>query len=721
MVNPRTGWVQAHNRQNIGGVEILALGIIETFALIVSSLATTTLAANVLYLGTLALAYGGLAYGAAALQGLFVNKPSIPKPEDGSYNLKQSVPSIPYVYGRVKKGGDYIFLEEKNGYAYHIIVWCGRRIQGFVKHYGHDNALTLDGSGNVTSHYKRGSTYYVNIQTRLGLNAETAYADVVTAFTPAWTNDHRGDGLASVRMWCRTPPDKYYLEVFPNQMPEHSAVGDGMLLYDPRKDSTQSGGSGSHRYDDPDTWEFSANLALMRLDHLAQPFGGKLGYSRMYMPEWMNAADVCDQQVTNRTGGLEPRYHGGMWFRAENDPIEVGRTLDEAGELVVYERNDGLIGVHAGEFVTPDVRLTQDEIFVIDVDKNKRLSSTVLAVRGRYQNTENDYNQEDAAIYGDPYGEIDQTERTKTFDNAAIQSRNHCQRKQKLTYIRANARKIAITADYSAAKNCAYRRFVRVHYPSRGLVEAVIEITSTVSLDLRNMRVSFSGIVVSEDLYAFNAATEEGTPGNSIPVIDDAGVPTPTGFTVSIQNEVVTGGSTAAFALGEWDAGNPSLRHEMEYERTSGSTGVQSAFATDGEDFVRSGYLVDGQEYRFRLRAWGGGTPSEWTDYILATATADPVAPGAVTSASLTGGTGQATFNWMAPNTPNYFAARLYLNTTNSFSGSTLAATEYGVAAASDARTVTGLSAGTYYGWVVAINASGVAASEVATGAATVS
>ncbi len=126
-------------------------GIIELGALIVSSLATTTLAANALYLGTLALAYGGLAYGASLLQGLFVDKPSVPKPEDGSYNLKQNVPSLAFALGRVKKGGDYAFLEERNGGAFHIVVMAAHRIQGYVQHYLHDEKATLDGGGRVTS------------------------------------------------------------------------------------------------------------------------------------------------------------------------------------------------------------------------------------------------------------------------------------------------------------------------------------------------------------------------------------------------------------------------------------------------------------------------------------------------------------------------------------------------------------------------------------------
>lgn len=698
---------------------------LETIALmfVASTGVTSVVASNLIYLGTMAALYAGAAYGVGMLQSLLVKKPSTPKPEDGSYNLKQNVPPLAFVYGRVKKGGDYIFLEEAGGCAYHIIVWSGRRIHGFVTHYLHDEIAILDGSGNVVipPHFVRSDVHYVTIDTRLGLDAETAYSDVVTAFPTAWSVNHRGDGLATVRMMARTPKDKYYMGIFPNQMPEHSAIGDGALLYDPRKDSMQEGGSGTHRTNNPNSWEFSTNLALMRLDHLCQPFGGKMPYSRMHMPDWMNAADVCDEFVTNRNGGVERRYHGGMWFRSTNDPVEVGRTLDEAAEMVVYERNDGTIGVHAGEYVSPDIRLTETEIFAIKVDKNKRRSTTVLAVRGRYVNTGNHYATEDAAIYGDPYGEVDDsTERTRTFENAAIQSHNHCQRKQKLTYIRANARRVVVTADYSAAKNCAYRRFVRIHYPRRGLVEAVVEITSTVSLDLRNMRISFSGIIVPSDLYAFNAATEEGAPGQTVEPISSGGVPVPTGFVAAIQTEVVSGGASAAYILGTWTGGSENLRYEMEYDRVSGSTGVQSVFAADDASQVRSGYLVDGQQYKVRLRAWGGGTPSAYTADQVLTATADPVAPGPVTGAGATGGSGQASFSWVAPNSANYVAVRIYLNTTNSFSGASLVATEYGPPNIADGKVVTGLTAGTKYGFLVAINASGTPATPVATGAITI-
>lgn len=673
---------------------------LELIPLIVSSIGTTVAAANALYLGTAALLYGGLAVGLGFVSKALTPKPSVPKPEDGTYNLKQSVPSLPIILGRVKKAGDYVFLEESGGTAYHIIVTAGHRIQGFVQHYLHDEAIVLDSSGTVTSpaHFNDDGDPYVVLDTRLGLSAETAYSSAVGEFPSIWSSNHRGDGLASIMMYCGTAPSKDYLTIYPNQMPEHSAVIDGMRLYDPRTGLTT----------------YSRNIALMRLWHLTSPYGGKLSLSDMYLPDWINAANVCDQIVTNRSGGNEYRYVGGMWFRANSDPIEVGRTLDQAAEMVVYERADGTIGVHAGEYVAPTKLFDRSNITSFGLNANVDPATSVLAVRGRFTDPSDLYNTNDAAIYGNPYVGED-TERTATVENVAVQSHNHMQRMQKLAYIRRNAPRVSITAHYDVDNDPSYDRFVRVQYSPK-LSDAIVEITSKVTISLSNMTVTFSGIVVPAELYAFNALTEEGAPGSSVVIIPPSGVPLPTGFSVVIQQEVVSGGSTAAYALGTWDHYSNTLTYELEWEKTSGSTGPQSAVSTAPNDQVRSGYLADGTQYKFRLRAWAAGASSAWTAYQTLTATADPTPPGVVTGASATGGVGQGTYNWTAPNSANYSGARLYVNTSNTFVGATLMATEYGSPSSADSRIVTGLTAGTKYGFIVAINASGVAAANVATG-----
>ncbi|MGO7922017.1 hypothetical protein ACC755_22955 [Rhizobium ruizarguesonis] len=687
-------------------------GLIELPALIISSLATSAFAANALYLGTYALAYAGLAFGAQALSNLFVKKPDVPKGEDGKYNLKQSVPSLSFALGSVKKAGDYVLLEEAGGIARHVIVTTGHRINRYVKHYLHDEEVTISGIVVVApAHFHDDGNDYVLIDTRVGLPAETAYASLVSAFPTIWSNNHRGDGLASVMMSCATADSKDFLKIYPNQMPQHSAEIEGALLFDPRDPSHEAG--------NPDTWEYSRNLALMRLWHLCHPVGGKLSYSDIYLPDWINAANVCDEDVVNRSGGTEGRYRGGLWFRAENNPVDVGRIMDQAAELVVYERPDGLVGVHAGEYVEPDIRLTAVDLTHVGHDTNQRQGATVLAVRGRWTDPGNRYNTVDAAVYGDPYIG-DDSERTRTVDNQAVQSHNHMARLEKLAFIRANAPRVTATAHYrGAAKNIPYRRFVRVHYPPR-LSEVVIEITATPKISLRDMKIEFSGIVVPDDLYAFDAATEEGVPGSNIIPLPPSGVPMPQDFDVTILNEVVSGGSTAAYALATWTHVSNALIYEFEWEKTSGTEPAQSTNSTAGLDQVRSNYLSDGVQYQFRLRTWSNGVSSDWTSYEIRTATADPTPPGVVTGAAATGGAGQASYSWTAPNSANYAGVRLYINAVNSFAGSTLVGTEYGPPNLADGKVITGLTAGTKYGFVVSINASGTAAAAVATGAFTV-
>lgn len=661
-------------------------------------LATIAAIAVPVALGASYLLLAGAAYlVSAAFQPV---KPEAPKPEDGKFNLKQSVPPLVYVLGPNKKAGDYAFLEEKGGVAHHVTVWAAHHIYEYVEHWLHDEPTAINEGGYVVSppHFNAN----VQIETRRGDDASTAYGSIVSAFPDIWTADHRGDGLATVHMTVWSVATEDLQRVFPSMMPAHSVIGRGHdRLIDPR-----TGVAG-----------YSENLAVFRAWHLTHPVGGKLPWDALYLPDWAHAADVGDQVVTNRSGGSEPRYHGGMWFRANNDPVQVGRLMDQAADMVIYERADGKVGVHAGEFVTPDIRLTASDIVSLSYDPNKRKSSAVLAVRGRYTDPAKGYNTADAAIYGDPYPSDD--ERTKTVENQAVQRHNHIARLQKLAYTRANAPRVRIVAHFEQARQVPYRRFVKVHLPPK-LTEAVIEITGRPTLSLRNLTYEFEGIVVPPTLYAFNAATEEGAPGANVVPVERGDVPEPEDFAVTIEVEEVGGGSTAAFAEATFTLQNSTFQYELFWQPSAGGA-VQSVLGGAGEIVLRTAYLADGVDYDFWSRTWSAGVPSDATDPpITLTATADPTPPGDVTGVSGAGGAGQITFDWTAPNSANYRAARLYWSATDDFGTATLAATEYGAPNAADSREVSGISAGTRYGWVVAINGSGVEANPVATGAITV-
>lgn len=566
--------------------------------------------------------------------------PAAPKPEDGKYNLKAAVPPLVYVLGWNKKAGDYSFLEERGGTAYHITVWAGHSIRGFIQHWLHDEPASVDGAGTVVSPGHFGGR--VNIQTRLGLNASTAYAHIVGTFPEIWGGDHRGDGLATVAMTVASASAEDLQKAFPSGMPQHSAEGWGHdRLVDPR-----TGAAG-----------YSENLAIFRYWHLTHPVGGKLTRADMYDPDWARAANVCDQTVFNRTGGAEPRYHGGMWFRANNDPVQIGRLMDQAAELVIYERPDGLVGVHAGEYVEPDVRLTANDLVSVGFDPNKRRGTNVLAVRGRYTDPAKGFNTADAAIYGIPYPSDD--ERTKGVENQAVQRHNHISRLQKIAYIRANAPRVRLVAHYEPAKKVPYRRFIRVHYPPR-MTEAVVEITGRPTLSLRNLTYEFEGIIIpGAALYLFNAATEEGRPGENVTPVQRQDVPAPTGLNVVIKTETVAGGQQASYAEASVNLQNASFQYELQYQQ--GTDGpLQSIMGESGQLVQRTGYLATGTQYRFRMRTWSAGTSSNWTGWVMRTITGDTTPPAVPTDlvANLSGTEFQIT--WRTPNSANFAASRLW-------------------------------------------------------------
>jgi hypothetical protein len=631
--------------------------------------------------------------------------PAAPRPADGSNSFKQNVPSLAVALGTVKKGPDYAFREELNGTAYHVMPMAAHRIQGIVKHYLHDEEVALTGT-YVTSPSHFGSTN-VTIASWVGLDAETANTYLVATFPTMWTADHRGDGIARVEMTVGTVPQEQYLNVYPQQMPEYSAVLNGALLYDPRNEA--------HNPANHNTWSFSRNLALMRVFHLTHPSGFKLAKADLYMPEWIAAADVCDEIVINRGMGDEPRYHGGLWYRHENDPVEIGRFMDQAAEMVVYERPDGLIGVHPGKMVAPDIRITVDQILMLRYDANRSAASTVLAVRGRWTDPGSVYNTVDAAIYGDPYSGDDDTQRTQTVDNHAVQRHNHCQRLQKLAFIRANAPRVTIAIPYDASsptRNVTYRRFVRVHYPLRGLDEAVVEIIGRPKLSLRDLTITFDGIVVPATLYEFDAATEEGVPGGEVGSTTPGGIPVPTGFAVTMGAETLAGGQGAAFAKGSWDFLSSALTYELEYQLNDLSEAPRSAMSKPGETEVRTQHLKDGAVYRFRLRTWSNNAASDWTSYQTKTASADVTPPGQPhTFTSFVSGS-NVQLDWINPNSPNLHRVDIYRGATSIFADASVIGTYYGNIGQPQTYTDYGLT-GEFWWWLQASNASEKPSTEV--------
>lgn len=631
----------------------------------------------------------------------------LPKPPDGSFNERQAIPPLRVICGEGKVGGDLALFEVNAGTLYEIYVHAAHRIEAYVTHYLHDEAVTVsevDPIGRVIAPAHFGAA--VNIRERLGDDVQTA---MLTGLWPFWTADMRGDGLAYAGYSWGAVNNEQFGSIFPQGRPLPTAVIKGALLYDPRDEYQDQ--------DDKTTWVFSRNLALIRLFHLIHPAGARLNILDLYLPDWEHAADVCDEAVLNLAGAEEHRYWGFITWKYRGDgqdAVSIGKMIDEAGEFVVYERGDGLIGVHAGEMRLPTIRLTNDDFLSFRYDVNASPASTVLAVRGRYVDPENDYNSADAAIWGDPYSGTDETQRTATIDSTVVQSHNHIQRLQKIRFIRANAPRISATVQYDDTfASLLETRFLLIDRPDRDLNNATVEIVNGTKLNLEDMTISFDAIVIPADLYAFEPS-EEGIPPPVPDKADRVALPVPTDFDIFIVLGLVAGGATGAQARAVFTPIDDTVQYQLQYEPTDLSAPPASVTSTPGQSEVRTPFLVAGTEYHFRLRTISGSAVSEWTSYITETAIADTVAPGAPTGFGISDdGIDTATLTWTHPNSANVFKTVLYRGTVDDIDDVDTVAiyTAYGGALVARSYIDASLASDTYYWWVIAFNASEVGSS----------
>ena len=120
----------------------------------------------------------------------------------------------------------------------------------------------------------------------------------------------------------------YDPDVYPQGRPNITARMRGAKLYDPRLDSTTSGGSGSHRVDDPYTWAWSETPALCALHYARWSSGYALPTAEINITDVAAAAAVCDvstaftlrkADTTTSTVTL-PRYRCGIVISSAADP-----------------------------------------------------------------------------------------------------------------------------------------------------------------------------------------------------------------------------------------------------------------------------------------------------------------------------------------------------------------------------------------------------------------
>lgn len=306
------------------------------------------------------------------------------------------------IYGEAFVAGQPVFAKssgtDREFLDMIIAIGDGGPYEAIDEIYFDDELLTLDGSGNVTSPSKYAG--FATIVTTLGSESQSAISEAVSNISE-WTTSHTGKGVCHAYVRLKWDP-----EVWTSGQPTIYFKVRGRKVYDQRLDST-NGGSGTHRKDDPTTWEYSDNRALWLQDYIRgvntnsiRVIGLGIANALIDWDTIAAAADVCDESVNVSGGGTISRYSGGGGVvTSADDPSRVVNGMLDcfAGEIAP---RSGYVAFYAGAARTATVTLSDDDLAgSIKLRTTKSLRDTVNELQALYREPDEGYEQVQAPAY----------------------------------------------------------------------------------------------------------------------------------------------------------------------------------------------------------------------------------------------------------------------------------------------------------------------------------
>ena len=341
-----------------------------------------------------------IAIGVAAAAFSYAMTPSVSAPgfSNEAYAQQQMLRSPAEarrgIYGRAMVSGPLIFVEESgndNEYLHLVIALAGHQCDAIEEVYFGDDLAWTPATGME-------GKYRNDAMVKAHLGDQTTADSILVAQCQAWTDKHIGYGITY--LYVRL---KHNNEVFPNGVPNIKALVKGKRVYDPRLDSS-AGGTGSHRFDDDSTWQWSENWALCVLDYTCFESGVGALPSEVDYTSYASAANDSDQQVEYQSEEFERRYCCNGTYNQDTSPASVLEKLLSAGAgMQVYV--GGKYHLYAGVYQGPTVvTLNEDDCAgEIDVRPYTPRASLCNAVRGTFVDPDNFYQPTDFSPYESDY------------------------------------------------------------------------------------------------------------------------------------------------------------------------------------------------------------------------------------------------------------------------------------------------------------------------------
>ncbi len=391
-------------------------------------------------------------------------------------------------------------------------------------------------TGGVTYPGVWNDTSRVSVHEHLGTDDQTADTFLTAAFPARWTAQHRLRGIAYTVAKFNGVPLEDFSTVYKAGEPKCSAIARLSKVYDPR-DEAQG-------IDDPSTWLWTTNAALIIMDYMWHQDGMRLPRALIVkaLPDWIAAADKCDEAVDLIGGGTEPRYQLCGTYELPEARKETLQKMLSCIDGRVYLKEDASVTINVGEFVEP----TDDETFGLDDILEYRgfrrgLPKTELIndVRATYTSPGHKFLEQEADPWRDEASIALDGLQTATLKLDWCPSHSQARRMMKVASYRLNPEWAGQVVTNDRGRNLRNKRYARFIIPDLG-IDLTFFIKSA-DVDLLSGACTFDVVSFPAEAFEWDA-TEEGispefdTPG-------DWGIVVPAGVTeVTITADGAGGG-----------------------------------------------------------------------------------------------------------------------------------------------------------------------------------
>ncbi len=251
-----------------------------------------------------------------------------------------------------------------------VIGLADHRCEGLTGYYLGDAYYPFTASGAQSGFNGQLEIYWHDGQINQAADA------LLVANSGRWTSADRLAGVAYVVVAYKADDPKATSPVWSTGRPSFLWLVKGARLYDPRLDSTVEGGSGSHRWSDPTTWQWSDNAALARYAYVRGFYVGDLvdtpsalmigrGLSEHEAPpaRVIAVANICDELVALKSGGTERRYRANGVLRAGEPFIAIEEMFAAAMAGIIVQR-DGGVEIEPGVAKSAVVTLSDGDLII---------------------------------------------------------------------------------------------------------------------------------------------------------------------------------------------------------------------------------------------------------------------------------------------------------------------------------------------------------------------